>query len=440
MLQEYFIYSDFTTNIVFFISLILLVLFYRNLIKTKGLFCIESYFVFFQFIIPLYVIMPFTFSYKNIYASWDFYILRNEGFINTAIQLSSIGVIFYIFGSITSKLVFGNRVKPIIILSNSVENYWFGFNNTFIKGFFLLVIILYTSYIIGSVGAQIGQVSNFGMENPVLRPLINFTLSFMSVFLLYYVSLSIYKKNKLQYLISIIVFILLFITGTRAGTLVPLIYLIFLVSYINNTKIKLLTFFKFLFFFIIFILLIQTMSNLKSGDSSFDLILNNMLYGNNFSDLRDFAWVMYGWDGNFLLGKTELAGFLSFIPSFLSDYRTEWAWGRFTTSLIIGLDPELHPGLRAGYFGESYINFGIFGIFVIGFFSGLCLNYYDILLSSFRKNNEKLKIFKYYTFGFIFISTVTSFAQSSGFFTNYVYLILLIFFMIFKEVIIKLRN
>jgi hypothetical protein len=94
-----------------------------------------------------------------------------------------------------------------------------------------------------------------------------------------------------------------------------------------------------------------------------------LFYGNNFSDLRDFAWVRSYWDGTYYLGKTQLAGFLAFIPSVISTFRAEWNWGVVTTS-IAGLDPLINPGLRAGVFGEMYFNFGLPGVLVAGFVYG----------------------------------------------------------------------
>jgi hypothetical protein len=95
-------------------------------------------------------------------------------------------------------------------------------------------------------------------------------------------------------------------------------------------------------------------------------------YGNNFSDLRDFAWVKSYWDGEYFLGRTQIAGLLAFIPSALSSFRAEWNWGVVTTTLA-GLDPTVTPGLRAGVFGEMYFNFGLPGVLVAGFVNGYFL-------------------------------------------------------------------
>jgi oligosaccharide repeat unit polymerase len=105
----------------------------------------------------------------------------------------------------------------------------------------------------------------------------------------------------------------------------------------------------------------------------------DLFYGNNFSDLRDFAWLLGYWDGEWLGGRTQLAGLLGFVPSVLSPFRAQWAWGRVSTD-IVGLSMReletAHGGLRPGTFGELYLNFGLVGV-VLG---GLLLGYLTVRL------------------------------------------------------------
>jgi hypothetical protein len=54
----------------------------------------------------------------------------------------------------------------------------------------------------------------------------------------------------------------------------------------------------------------------------------HFIFGNNLSELRDFAWILSGWDGELLKGKTYAAGFLAFIPSALLPDRTARGWPR----------------------------------------------------------------------------------------------------------------
>lgn len=100
------------------------------------------------------------------------------------------------------------------------------------------------------------------------------------------------------------------------------------------------------------------------GEFQINGVLNSVLYGNTFSDVRDGAYVAAGWDqrmaGESLGGNTYLAGLMSFIPSSLSSFRETWSWGYFTTSSLFGWDD--HYGFRGGWSLEMYMNFGVVGV------------------------------------------------------------------------------
>lgn len=81
-------------------------------------------------------------------------------------------------------------------------------------------------------------------------------------------------------------------------------------------------------------------------------------YGNNFSEVRDFAWVLGNFNGRYLGGMTYLAGYTALVPSAILDFRSEWAFGVFTARTA-GLDPRYTGGLRTGFFSEMYFNFGL---------------------------------------------------------------------------------
>jgi len=101
-----------------------------------------------------------------------------------------------------------------------------------------------------------------------------------------------------------------------------------------------------------------------------------LFFGDTFSDLRDFAWVYQGWDHVFWAGKTYLAALMSFIPRFVSEFRDTWGLGVVTASTV-GFDPQLHPGLRPGVFGEGFFNFGLFGVMAVGLMLGIVLKKVD---------------------------------------------------------------
>jgi hypothetical protein len=102
-----------------------------------------------------------------------------------------------------------------------------------------------------------------------------------------------------------------------------------------------------------------------------------LFYGNNFSDLRDFAWVYSAWDHVFWGGKTYLAALLSFVPRFASHFRDTWGMG-VATATAVGFDPQVHPGLRPGMFGEGFFNFGALGVVAVGLMLGIIMRRVDI--------------------------------------------------------------
>jgi oligosaccharide repeat unit polymerase len=118
----------------------------------------------------------------------------------------------------------------------------------------------------------------------------------------------------------------------------------------------------------------------RSGEFSPSGFLSSLIdmifYGNTFSDLRDFAWIYSAWDHVYWGGKTYLAAVFSFVPRFASNFRDTWAMGAATASTV-GFDPQVHPGLRPGVFGEGYFNFGLLGVIAIGLMMGVILRRVD---------------------------------------------------------------
>jgi oligosaccharide repeat unit polymerase len=130
----------------------------------------------------------------------------------------------------------------------------------------------------------------------------------------------------------------------------------------------------------IIVVVVFYLGNVRAGDYSlagfFGSLAFLLLYGNNFSDLRDFAWVYSAWDHVFWGGKTYLVAILSFMPRFASSFRNTWAIGAMTTSTI-GQDPEVF-GLRPGSFGEGFFNFGVLGVIAVGLVVGIIVRRVDL--------------------------------------------------------------
>ena len=80
-----------------------------------------------------------------------------------------------------------------------------------------------------------------------------------------------------------------------------------------------------------------------------------------FCDMRDFAWIYSNWDHHLWLGRTYMSGVATFVPRSALAFREKWTLGVVTNSTV-GIDNDLHPGLKPGLFGESYFNFGWAGV------------------------------------------------------------------------------
>jgi len=121
--------------------------------------------------------------------------------------------------------------------------------------------------------------------------------------------------------------------------------------------------------------------NVRAGDYSPGGLAGSLFflffYGNNFSDLRDFGWVYSAWDHRFWAGKTYLAALFAFVPRFASQFRDTWGLGVATASTV-GFDPQVHPGLRPGAFGEGFFNFGLIGVIAVGLMLGIVWRRVDI--------------------------------------------------------------
>ena len=190
---------------------------------------------------------------------------------------------------------------------------------------------------------------------------------------------------------------------------------------------------KLILILLIFSILIFSLNQLRSSGIGTSSPIEDFLYGNTFSDVRDFALVLSNWNGNYLNGKAYLADLLSFLPTSISEYRFVWNFGRYTVRLA-GYDELVHPGFRLGQFGEPFFNFGVLGVVIFGFIGGYLMsfvNYYCFKFSSEGKIAEASAVFlASLLFPYLFISI--------GFFQFYVFLVILIVFYLYDRCIIGL--
>jgi oligosaccharide repeat unit polymerase len=186
------------------------------------------------------------------------------------------------------------------------------------------------------------------------------------------------RKEKILLACTLLLSFGLVFFGQR--TSVALVYLNVALCYLvqRRSKISLFRIFGFVAILLVFFFYL---GSLRGGEYSLGAFFSSFVflvfYGNSFSDLRDFAWIYSAWNHELWLGKTYLAGLATFVPRGLSDFRGTWSFG-VATDLTVGLDPEIHPGLKPGQFGEGFFNFGWLGVIGVGLILGIILRRVDM--------------------------------------------------------------
>jgi oligosaccharide repeat unit polymerase len=211
----------------------------------------------------------------------------------------------------------------------------------------------------------------YTFEHPALRPVALLASNYSIIIGSYCLARYVDTREKILLACTVLLAFGMVFFGARSNIVamfftVGICYLIKLRSRINLFRIFLLG--AGLLAFVLYL------GNVRAGQYSlgqfFAGLAFMLFFGNNFSDLRDFAWVYSAWNHVFWSGKTYLAALLAFVPRFLSEFRDTWSLGVVTASTV-GFDPEVHPGLRPGIFGESYFNFGILGVIAVGLMLGV---------------------------------------------------------------------
>lgn len=245
-----------------------------------------------------------------------------------------------------------------------------GFRLTALVG---LQLVVY-AYLVFN-GMQFGTGTALAFENTAIRPILSAWVV-LNTFLIVILSVRAIGKPDLFTLASLaILFLLAFATGQRGQSILVVVPLFLIFA--NARRMRTLVTPALLLLLLVPIAALQTFVRARLDPASDGTIqftvLDEFLYGNQFSDVRDLAWMLSGFDGHLLGGKTYLAGYTPFIPSFISTFRQQWGWGRWSTEAV-HLDPEFHGGLRGGMFGELYFNFGfvpmVAGALVVGLLLG----------------------------------------------------------------------
>jgi oligosaccharide repeat unit polymerase len=221
------------------------------------------------------------------------------------------------------------------------------------------------------------DLRGFTFENPALRPIALLISNYSMIIASHCIARYVDYKEKILLACALFLLVGLVFFGARANIAAVfmdtlLCYIVSLRSRVNLLRISAL--------FVVILLFAFYLGNLRAQEYSLSVFGEGLVFaiffGNNFSDLRDFAWVYSKWDHQLWGGKTYLAAVTAFVPRFASKFRDTWAVG-VVADTTIGLDPQIHPGVRPGGFGEGFFNFGFVGVIIVGVLVGVILRRAD---------------------------------------------------------------
>lgn len=228
------------------------------------------------------------------------------------------------------------------------------------------------------------------MKEPFLRPIFNVAVSLFPIALgmMAYRIIQFKEKKSALFFCCLLIFTLFF--GVRSIALSSILALLLHWIYYREGNFS---FFKLagvcgsLIFFAI------AWDYMRQGEYSITTAVVNfgskLFYGNNFSDTRDFAWILSCWDEEYLLGKSYLAALISFVPRVFSSLREEWSISMYTNALT-GFDSDVMPGLRPGVFGEAFFNFSYPGVILFGLLLGFAMRFGDIKIKEHITRSKDL--------------------------------------------------
>ena len=376
---------------------------------------------FLLFFVPVFLMYPFSASELNIISVGQKY-GAIEAHVNNSYLITSAGIIFFLIGksiySITGNLNILSlpaiAVKPIdlLIYKNIKQPHALRILSFFVLALLLSLIIVQFS------SGYVGDPRGFFMENNIYRPIYNFISSIYGIVSTFLAIRFIQYKEKKDLYLFITLAIFSIGIGTRSAVLSSIVTMGLFYIFKNNGQFRP---GRVIFFVLIAVVFSLYMEGIRHGIFDFIVVMQgglaNIFYGNNFSDIRDFAWILAYWDGSYLLGKSYIAGLMAFIPSTLSDFREIWSISRYTNE-IVGFDSSIHAGLRPGTFGEAYFNFGITGVMLIGLIGGFTLESSSAKIMDAIKLNDDIVLAYSKSFSYIFIS---NFFITAGFFSLYVF-------------------
>src|SRR3954470_4333266 len=326
--------------------------------------------VFFAFFLPIILQYPFAFSPLNGLTIGAANYANYRSHVDAAFLITMAGFVMLLLGYALAGRS-GSEFGPMNWVGGGIRVWT---QSVFLQLSSVFILILFGMlFAFGLVGA--GGARNIAQTLPALRPLYNIAHILLPLVIALDLYVGIQRGRRAMLVLALVNVGLAALTGARTVALGGLL-LYAMAALVHASLLRRLSVGRVLKIVpagVVLLILALYLGDVRDGQYNILRTIATtgikLFYGNNFSDLRDFAWERSYWDGTYFLGKTQLAGVLAFIPSAISTFRAEWNGGVVAPS-IPGLDPLINPGLRAGVFGEMYFNFGLAGVLVAGFVYG----------------------------------------------------------------------
>lgn len=375
------------------------------------------------FLLPLLLLVPFAASEANIVSTGPIIPVLKPA-ITQAIVITQVGLCClwggYLFCPRSLRAAAGTACRTAAHAAGT---------SSFCSVSLLVTLLSGLAFLIGTRTAFSHDLREIAALQPAYRPFFNLFLSAALIYLP--IALIEHHRHAWQKLGLLSVWGLLAMSGSRRTLLLPL--LTAFLMWITEKK----RFNRFLPVAAVCLLFISAALVLEAYRYQMPLgslpgqAREKILYGNTFSDLRDFGWILHHWNQTetpFLWGKSYIASMLGFVPSRLLPVRDEWSYYKTGLSLVFGQTPAFHGGLRGGLFAEAYFNFWYLGVVLLGVTSGMVLRalgeVYDFTARQFdegRVTKEELRA-RIYTL-FLFLNVWATFLITSSFFANYALLL-----------------
>ena len=360
--------------------------------------------------ILLIFLLPFMYEDKAWLAPGQPSAAPFYSYLNKNIEVNIIGmIVFYLVLIISEFRMFCSKSKIVSAFCKNIDVKAIGII------FFVSVIGWYTIvFIYNGTLPLINGRRDFYKDSKLSNVLYIFFSSIVPVLTSYYGLLFCRIKSRKNFFYLMIGLMTCLFSGNRSDLLTAVALPIMLVIIYKHSKNRISGTLKIIVGMTFILIVGLSLALFRSGNSAnFISIIQEFIYGNTFCDMRDGAFILFGYGrmyDTYLYGKTYLAGLISFVPSFISEYKRTWGWGYFSTATLFGM-PN-HYGFRGGSYCEAYLNFGYIGVIISAIILGRWMAYRERLFESFLKG--KVYDFEKKYLAICILSPVFSFCSYSN--------------------------